>query len=384
MIFWGMTHPLNPEYPYKDYFVSYIDYYKPGGVKKQLRMAVNMLYSSEAKRNIEKLIQTEKPDIVHLNNFAHQISPSILHVFKKYNIPAVMTMRDYKLICPTYTMVLHGKLCERCKNGRYYHCLINRCSKNSFLKSLLNTMEMYLHHDIMHIYDLIDVYISPSKFLKSKCEEMGFHGKIVYLPNFVKIEDYDTEYNSQESSIVYFGRLSEEKGLFTLIEAIKDIPGVTLKIIGEGPLRNSLEFRAKSLELKNVKFLGYKTGQELKDEVKKSMFVVVPSEWYENNPRSVIEGFAMGKPVIGARIGGIPELVQDNETGLLFEPGSPYELCSKIEYLVNNPGKIIEMGRNARLFVEKELQAERHYRELMNIYNQALNMEKEYENHSET
>src|SRR5574337_1516377 len=233
VVFWGMAHPLNPDYPYRDYFVSYIDYNAPGGMKEQARMAANMLYSFEAKRNIEKLINAERPDIVHLNNFAHQISPSILHVFKKYNIPAVMTMRDYKLICPTYTMVMNGKPCERCKNGRYYQCFINKCAKNSFLKSLLNTMEMYLHHNVLHIYNLIEVYISPSKFLKSKCEEMGFKRKIVYLPNFVRVEDFVPQYKWQESSIVCFGRLSEEKGLFTLIDAIKNIKDLTLKIIGE-------------------------------------------------------------------------------------------------------------------------------------------------------
>lgn len=372
VMFWGMTHPLNPEYQYKDCFVSHIDYHNPGGVKKQLRMAINMLYSFEAKRNIEKLIEIERPDIVHLNNFAHQISPSILHVFKRYNIPVVMTMRDYKLICPIYTMLLHDKPCERCKNGRYYQCLINKCSKHSFLKSLLNTMEMYLHHNVMHIYDLINVYISPSKFLKSKCEEMGFYGKIIYLSNFVSVEDYIPHYKWVENFIVYFGRLSEEKGLFTLIDAVKNIPNITLKIIGEGPLKESLELKVESLKLNNVKFLGYKTGQELKDEIRNAMFIVCPSEWYENNPRSIIEGFALGKCAIGARIGGIPELVRDNETGLTFESGNPDDLRSKIEYLTKHPDKISEMGRNARELVEKELNAEKHYSQLINIYQKVL------------
>ena len=373
VIFWGMSHPLNPEYPYKEHFISYIDYDNPGSVKKQGKIAVNMLYSLEAKRNIEKLIKIERPDIVHLNNFAHQISPSILHVFKKYHIPAVMTMRDYKLVCPTYTMILNDKPCERCKNGRYYQCFLNKCSKNSFIKSFLNTVEMYLHHNIMHIYDLIDVYISPSKFLKSKCEEMGFKRKIIYLSNFVKIEDFDPEYKSKENSIVYFGRLSEEKGLFTLIEAVKDIPGITLKIIGEGPLKESLELRVESLRLKNIKFLGYKMGKELHDETRNVMFIVCPSEWYENNPRSIIEGFALGKPAIGARIGGIPELVKNNETGLTFESGNAEDLRSKIEHLGSNPKKMIEMGKNARNFVEQELNAEKHYQKLMEIYDRVLN-----------
>lgn len=317
-------------------------------------------------------MKIERPDIVHLNNFAHQISPSILHVFKKYKIPVVMTMRDYKLICPTYTMVLNDKPCERCRNGRYYQCSINKCTKNSLLKSLLNTMEMYLHHNIMHIYDLIDVYISPSKFLKSKCEEMGFKGKIVYLPNFVRVEDFNPQYNWLESSIVYFGRLSEEKGLFTLIEAVKDIQGITLKIIGEGPLRERLELEVRNSGIRNIEFLGYKGGKELKEEIRKAMFVVYPSEWYENNPRSIIEGFALGKPALGARIGGIPELVKDNETGVTFESGNGEDLKAKIEYLRKNPNKIVEMGKTARVFVEQELNDEKHYEKLMEIYQKTL------------
>ncbi len=372
MTFWGMAHPLNPEYQYKDYFVSHIDYHNPGGVKNQLKMAINMLYSFEAKRNIEKLLESEIPDVVHLNNFAHQISPSILHVFKKYNIPVIMTMRDYKLICPTYTMLLHGKPCERCKKGRFYQCLINKCSKKSFVKSFLNTMEMYLHHHIMHIYDLIDVYISPSRFLKSKCEEMGFNKKIEYLPNFVRVEEFDPKYSWDENTIVYFGRLSEEKGLFTLIEAVKNIPDITLKIIGEGPLRSSLELNVESKGLKNIKFLGYKSGKELHNEIRSAMFVVCPSEWYENNPRSIIEGFALGKPAIGARIGGIPELVMDNKTGLTFESGNSEDLRSKIQCLLNSPNGVAEMGEKARIHVTQELTAEKHYIKLLNIYQKTI------------
>ena len=227
---------------------------------------------------------------------------------------------------------------------------------------------MYLHHRILHIYDLVDAFISPSRFLKSKLEEMGFKKKIVYLPNFVNLQDYQPEYGWQENSIVYFGRLSKEKGLFTLIEAVKGLD-VKLKIIGEGPIRESLEHSAKSKEIGNIEFLGYMSGEDLKNEIKKSMFVVLPSEWYENNPRSIIEGFALGKPAVGARIGGIPELVKDGETGLNFETGNVEDLRSKIKYLINNTDKIVVMGKNARRFVEVELNQEVHYKKLIEIYN---------------
>ncbi|UCG34728.1 MAG: glycosyltransferase family 4 protein [Candidatus Omnitrophota bacterium] len=371
VMFWGMQHPLNPEYPYKDYFVSRVDFDDPGNIKDQIISASNVLYSLEAKRNIERLIKIKKPDIVHLNNFAHQISPSILDVFKKYNIPMVMSIRDYKLVCASYLMIAKGKICEACKRNKYYQCFSKGCVKDSKLKSLLSTIEMYLHHKILHIYDCIDVFISPSKFLKSKVEEMGFKGRIIYLPNFANTEMFNPEFSWQEDSVVYFGRLSREKGLFTLLKAVKGLEGVSLKIIGEGPIQKELGEKVKKENIRNVYFLGYRKGEDLKNEIRKSKFVVLPSEWYENNPRSIIEGFAFGKSAIGARIGGIPELVKDGETGLTFEAASIEDLRSKIKCLFNNPDKIVKMGKNARLFVERELNPERHYQGLMQVYEQA-------------
>lgn len=370
VVLWGMAHPLNPEYPYKEYFISRVCFDNQGGGWQQIKTAVNLLYSWEAKKKIERVINKEKPEIAHLNNFAHQISPSILHIFKKYHIPVVMTMHDYKLVCPSYSMLSKGRVCELCKNGRYYHCFLEGCVKNSRAKSLLNTIEMYLHHRILRIYDLIDVFISPSRFLMSKCAEMGLKGRVVYLPNFVSLEEYKPQYTGQENAIVYFGRLSEEKGLGTLLEAMKGLK-VTLKVIGEGPLTESLKLKVKSQNLGNIHFLGYKSGEGLRDEIRKAMFVVLPSGWYENNPRSVIEAFALGKPAVGARMGGIPELVKDNETGLTFAGGDADDLRARLEQLFKSPAEIIRMGKNARRFVEQELNAERHYQGLTRIYAEA-------------
>ncbi len=368
--YWGMDHPENPEYPYKDIFVDYVDLVNSGDSRQQIKTAANILYSFEAKNKIEKLINVVQPDIVHLNNFAHQISPSILHVFKKYNIPVVMTMHDYKLICPAYIMLSKGKPCEKCKDGKYYHCLLNKCTHNSRAKSLVNTIEMYLHHKLLHIYDLIDVYISPSLFLKNKVEEMGFHHKIVHLPNFVDLGEYSPRYNSQQRSIVYFGRLSSGKGLSTLLEAVEGLD-VQLKVIGDGPIRQELEKKSVTERISNVMFMGYKSGRELQKEIKMATATVTPSQWYENNPLSIIESFALGKPVIGARIGGIPELVKDGETGYTFEPGSVDDLRSKINFLIENPDRAIKMGQAARKFVEQNNNPEKHYQQLMKIYEAA-------------
>jgi len=362
------SHNLSSKY--ENYFVSSVDY-KKTGFKNRVNISFKLLYSFEAKRKMRQLLIDEKPDIAHLHNIHHQISPSILPVLKEFKIPVIMTLHDYKMCCASYLMIANGSICEACKNGKYYQCLLKKCVKDSRSKSLLNTMEMYLHHNILKIYDLVDIFISPSKFQKAKLEEMGFNKKIIHLSNFVKIEDFVPIYNWEGRSISYFGRLSEEKGIGTLINAVKGLD-VKLKLFGDGPIKNDFLSRIKNERLANIDLLGYKTGEELKKEIKKSMFFVIPSECYENNPRSVIESFALGKPVVGSRIGGIPELVKDNETGLTFEPGNSEDLRKKIEYLVNNPNKVIEMGKNARAFAERELNAEIHHNKLMKIYEKAI------------
>ena len=369
--FFCMKHPRNYSSEYENYFVSNVDY-ENHTFKNIINASMKLLYSFEAKKNIERLISEERPDIVHLNSIYHQISPSIIHSLRKFGISSVMTLHDYKLACVSYLMMNNGNICEACKNGRYYHCFLQSCVKNSKIKSLLNTIEMYLHHKIMHIYELVDIFISPSKFLKVKLEKMGFKGKIVYLPNFVKAENFKPEFNWKENSIIYFGRLSKEKGLFTLIEAMKNVKDLSLKIIGEGPIEESLKSKINCEKIKNVNLLGFKTGKELKDEIKKSMFVVLPSEWYENNPISVIESFALGKPVVGARVGGIPELIKNYETGLTFELGQSEDLILKINYLKKNSDIITGMGKKARAFVEQELSSEKYYQRLMEIYNYAI------------
>jgi len=369
--FWGMEHPKNPPYPYRHLFIPYLDFNQPGGAVHQLSLAFNILYSMEAKRKIRKLIEIDKPDIVHLNNFAHQISPSILDVFDEHRIPVVMTMRDYKLVCPSYSMLgPDGKQCEKCKNGKFYWCFLTKCVKGSYAKSLLNTLEMYFHRSI-HIYDKIDIFISPSEFLKKKVKEMGFKKEVVCLPNFIEINEFIPQFAPRGNRFVYFGRLSREKGIFTLIEAMKGLK-CDLAIIGEGPIKGSLMAKVEKEGLDNICFPGYKTGVNLHAEIKNSIAAILPSEWYENNPRTVMESFALGKPVIGSRIGGIPELVIDGETGLTYNPGDAGDLRSKIELLLGDAALVIKMGKRARKFVEDNLNPGKHYNELIEVYQQAM------------
>jgi len=370
--FWGMAHPDNPEYEMSRHFVDHIDYGTTGGLVNQLSTAGKLLYSLEAKKKLKKLLREFRPDIVHLNNFAHQISPSILHVLKTEKIPSVMTMRDYKMVCPSYAMLDGGQPCQKCEHQQFSWCFKRKCVKGSAMKSALNTVEMYFHHKVLNIYKNIDCYISPSRFLQHKVKEMGLPFPVEHVFNCVNPEIYTPCYDSESREIAFFGRLSHEKGLVTLIDAVKGLD-ITLNIIGDGPQKPELEQYVLTHGMGNVKLSGHMKGDELYSAIKRALFTVVPSEWYENNPRSVIEAFALGKPVIGSNIGGIPELIKNRETGLLYEAGNTESLRNKITWFLDNRPRIPAMGKAGRQFVEDELNQTTHYEQLIKIYENVVN-----------
>lgn len=365
--FFSMRHPKNHDTPCKRFFVSQVDYEKPGLINA-VRSSLRMFYSCEANKKLRLLIKKNKPDVAHLHNIYHQISPSILHCLKENNVPVVMTLHDFKMVCASYLMLNKGKICEACKKSKYYRAFLKGCVRGSRIKSIPFTLEMYLHHKIMKIYDLVDVFITPGEFFRSKLQDMGFRGNFVHLANFVDVDKFKPLFRWQENSIIYFGRIAKEKGLFTLVDAVKNIKEVFLKIAGEGPAKNELQEKIKKENIKNVVFLGYMQGLTLHEEIGKSMFVVLPSECYENNPLQVLESFALGKPVIGSKIGGIPELIIEDKTGNLFTPYDAHDLRFKIEHLIANPARIMEMGINARVLAEKELNAQQYYDRLLKIY----------------
>jgi len=371
IIYFSMKHPRNFNSNFAKYFISKLDFDNTAQFHQKIRALGKIFYSFEAKRKIEDLIVKERPDIAHLHNIYHQISPSILHTLKKYHVPVVMTLHDYKIVCPVYTMFSGGKTCEKCLYGKYYWCLKKRCNDTSYLKSLLNMIEMYFHRNLLNIYKIVDIFISPSKFMKDKIEEAGFQGKVKYLPNFIWLEEFMPSNSWKGEEIAYFGRLSPEKGLFTLLVALKGL-GISCKIIGDGPIKAALERNAIAHSMTNISFLGHKPLEELMNILRGVKFIVLPSEWYENNPRIILEAFALGKPVVGSNIGGIPGLVDDLKNGLLFKPGDAEDLREKILYLWHNPEKIKEMGENARKFVEANSTPEIYYERLMNLYKQAM------------
>lgn len=369
VIDFSMQDDKNLPSEYQEFFVENVDYSGENGFIKKWIAAKKIIYSTEAKKKFEKLVLESKPDLVHLNIFQHQISPSILDVIKKYNLPTVYTAHDLKMICLNYKMMINGRICEQCKGGRYFNCLKNKCVKDSYIKSCVNVIEGYLHK-WKKSYDVIDFIITPSKFYRNKFIEFGIQrDRIFHLPNFLPDQNKITELYNEEYYL-YFGRLSEEKGVKTLLEAAKDIK-INLWIVGTGPLKNELEEIVKAENLYNIKILGYKSGQELTNIVGNSKAVILPSEWYENGPYSAIEALQLKRPILGADIGGIPELVHDN--GFLFKSGDQVDLKKAIEKFEQlSQDELKKFQQNSYLLYNTNYLVHNYYKKLCLIYNQAI------------
>lgn len=366
VVHFSMKDKSNFESPYSGYFVDNIDYSNMDWYQKII-YSFKIIYSLEAKNKIQRLINDEGPDIAHIHNFQHQMSPSILHGIKKYKIPIVNTVHDFKSICPNYKMLRSGHICEDCKGGRYYKCFINKCVKNSWGAGFVNMVEAYTH-SLLKSYELVDKFICPSRFIQNKMIEFGIpEQKTEYVPNCININEYISSC-AHDGYFIYAGRLSHEKGINTLVKAMKHVNRTKLIIIGTGPEEKRLKELAENLGLKNIAFCGFKSGRELKKLIRRSMFMVLPSEWYENCPMAILEAMASGKAVIGSRIGGIPELVDDGKTGLTFKPGDFQELAQKINTLINNPNCAATMGKAARKKAEELFDQETHCQRIISIY----------------
>lgn len=355
---------------YSRYFVKEIAYDK-GSIIAKLSAAQKIIYSFEAKKQVAQLLSKENIDIAHFHIFQHQISPSVFGPLRKKNIPCILTLHDLKPICPNYKMYVNNHVCEDCKGQRFYNCFKNRCTKGSALGSMINTIEMYFHY-AMGYYKNVDRYIAVSKFYRNKMIEFGFaEDKISYLPNYIDAGNYDPTV-TEKGYVLYFGRLSEEKGVSVLLDAARITPEIPFYIVGTGPLKAELKKMAQDKGLDNVHFCGFKTGKELRHLLSEATCVVVPSEWYENCPMTVLEAFAAGKPVIGSDIGGIPELIKKDVDGFTFQPGNAQELAGKIQWIWENRSKAREMGMEGRKKVKEHFNAEAHYDGLISIYNSVL------------
>ena len=300
-----------------------------------------IIYSFDAKKKIDKIIKDFKPDIIHLNNINFQLTPSIIDCAYKNKIPVVQTVHDYQMICPNHFLYNFSQkqMCERCIKGSKWSCTKYKCIHNSKLRSILGSLEGILYSKVLSSYDKVSLYICPSKFLESELLKVDrYKEKTTFITNFIDVKDV-IDISKKEDYILYFGRLSEEKGINELIEAVKKLPNIKLKIAGTGPL----EDKVKNID--NIDFVGFKTGEELTELISRAKFAVYPSIWYENCPLSILEAQSCGTPVLTANYGGMKELIEQDETGILLDSINVETLKEGIYKLYEDDEKIEKMSK---------------------------------------
>jgi glycosyltransferase involved in cell wall biosynthesis len=375
VIDFAMQSEKNYPSDYARFFPSNIDYRKLNQ-KKNLISGFNVIsravYSREAKKKINDLLDYKKPDVAQFHGIHHFLTPSIIGPLKKRNIPIVWRILDYKILCPSTYFLDNSGICESCKGRKFYCCALKKCKRNSIMASLVATFEAYLHY-WMKFYEKIDFYSFQNEFMRRKFIEYGFdERKTGVFPNPFNTGNIETDY-SDEGFILYFGRLSREKGLLTLLKAMKKLPDIILKIVGNGEEDEVLKKFATESGLSNVSFEGPVWGEELKPYLNKCRFAVLPSEWYEPSPYAVLQAFAAGKPVIASDVGGFPELVGKDDNGLLFEMNKDQDLAEKIQKLYGDRDLAVKLGENARSKVLREHSPAKHYNDLLNTYRRLIN-----------
>lgn len=357
--YFSMHDNKNFSSEWSEYFAKHIDFVEAKGLVNKFKAFKTTIYSKDAKKKIRALINDFKPDIVHINNYHRQLSCSIIDEIKKHNIPIVFTAHDDTIICPKTNYY-----CGKCSKGKFVNCFKNQCVHNSKSMSFLGMLEGYMA-SFRRVIDKIDVIISPSFFLKSELEAAGIpRQKIEVLHNFCSIEGkYE---NSNDKFLVYLGRFSYEKGIFTLLNAMKSVENFKLLLIGTGPLEEEIKrfLKDEGLEQKIV-IAGYKPRNEVFEIVSKCSAVVLPSQ-RENCSYTIIETMLLGKPVVASNVGGNPELVIDGHNGYIFEYDNSAELVEKIKLLSNDEAQ--QLGKNALSFITMECNKQKYYKNLIEIY----------------
>jgi glycosyltransferase involved in cell wall biosynthesis len=363
----AMTHARNLLTPWSRHFVDEVEFGEHYSLAQRLVRVPKVIYSLEARRKLAALIDQTRPDIAHAHNIYHHISPSILGLLKARRVPTVLTLHDLKVACPAYNMLARDGICERCRGGRLHNVLVHRCIKGSTALSAIVMVEAILHSMLGSYRRCVDRFVVPSRFYIDKLTEWGMpRALFTHVPNFVDARRFVPRY-APGREFLFFGRVSPEKGVGTLIRAAA-LARVPVAVVGTGgALQQARDIAAATGA--NVTFHGYLTGDALKDAVRAARAVVLPSEWYENAPMSVLEAYALGKPVIGARIGGIPELVREHETGLGFTSGNAESLAEALRAVADAPDAQVEaLGRQGRQWVERDFSSDAYQARILEVY----------------
>lgn len=369
--FQSMHHPLNLPSLDAEYFAEEINYANRGELKRSLVSAQRVIYSHEAQLKIRALLASRRVDIAHVHSIYHHQSPSVLIELKRQGIPVILTAHDLKLACPSYTMLNSTGICERCRGGRVWNVVRYRCIKNSLVASALIMFESAVHKALNIYHRHVDLIVTPSAFYREKLIEWGWPPeKIVHICNFAELPDEPPPFQSG-NHLLYFGRLAREKGIATVIRAAA-ATGTAVKIAGTGPQEQELRELATRLDAP-VEFLGFLSGDALWSAVDACRATVLASEWYENGPMSAIEAFGRGKPLVGAAIGGIPELIEEGVNGWCFVSGDVEDLGRAMTLAMEiDNDRLREMAIASHARAHTTYSPDRYYESMNNLYESLL------------
>jgi len=340
-----------------------------------LRLLGRATYSFEARRKALRLIDDTQPDVAYVHNIYNYISPSVLHAFHRRELPVVMRVADYNLVCPAHSLIRDGHVCTECLAGGYARALKHRCVKGSPAATAARVFSMYIH-DLLHVYDCVDLFITPSAFLRQLMIGAGYdEGRVVHLPSFYPNQVQTEGRESEGAYVLYFGRISPEKGIDTLIRAMQLVDGdIRLVIAGIDVDGTQAELERLTSEPGldgRVEFAGFQNREALDQLIAGCTFTVVPSRWYDNCPMAILESFGHGKPVVGSNIGGIPEQITD-DCGLLVEPGNVIELAEKMQLLIADSELRKILGDGAQQRVVRDYSPERHCDRLLSLFEELV------------
>lgn len=346
--YFGMEHANRIVGNHAECYTANMDFHT--NKLKKVFYPFKIIYSGEARKKIGIVLRDFRPDVVHLNNFNFQLTPSILYEIRKFEreekkkVRIIYTAHDSQLVCPDHLMqqYLTQERCDRCVTGSPWNCAKNKCIHGSLSKSIIGSLEAWIYRTLK-AYRMIDVIICPSDFLKKQldhCREIA--GKTLAMHNFIDIPDGEAEKKDDRKYVLYFGRYSKEKGMETLLQVCQKLPEIPFVFAGNGPLEEKVN------DVDNIENKGFQSGEKLYSLIRNAQFTIFPSECNENCPFSVMESIAEGIPVVGSAIGGVPELVSDGQNGFLVAPGNAEELKSKISCLWNDDDKLKSMKNNCK------------------------------------
>jgi len=367
----SMANDRGDPTPYDCHFVPYINFKKPDDWLHKVGLAAHAVYSIEARRRIRAMIADFQPDVAHVRNIYHHLSPSILWELKAQKVPVVYHLNDFKVLCASYNLVLRGEACEACKGGEFWHAMKEKCYPGRSARLTL-VAEAYLHKWLGTYRKCVDCFLAPSQFVRDKFVEHGWDpSKFEVLPHFQTLPETFRR-ASEDARLLYFGRLSPEKGVEDLLHAMQRLPHLRLVIAGDGPERQRWEQTAALLKLSNVDFVGQLRGAELHDAIDSSRFTVLPSHAYETLGKTILESYARARAVIATDFGSRRELVHEGKTGLLYKMGDVGQLAAAIQFLSANPELSEKMGLAGYEWARQKYTPDAHYEALIALYERVI------------